>query len=180
CADKWELPSQRIFYFSNSLPNRVARKPVYQTNPQRFLSRDLLRQKEHLQSASFADQSRQALCAAPAGDQAQRGAAMSENGAGCCDSISAGKGQVHASSHAVATNGGDHRDRKAIEQVGEFLAKPCERKCLRTREPGNFVQISSSGKEPVITRNNQRTDCATFRFNSEPGNAGGQRGDYCK
>ena len=68
--------------------------------------RDFFGRYQHFEGTPFADQSRQALRASPASDQAQGRAAMSEDRMWRGDAISASQREIEPASHAVAGNGG--------------------------------------------------------------------------
>lgn len=62
--------------------------------------------EEHLQGAAFADEAGKPLGASPPGDEAERGAAVAEDGMRGRDAMATSKGEIEASAHAVAFNGG--------------------------------------------------------------------------
>ena len=87
-----------------------------------FARVQLLCRKEHLQSTSSADLSRQPLRASPSGDETERCAAMSEDGVGSGDAMSASHRQVESTSHAVAVNSCDGGGGEAGQGIHELLS----------------------------------------------------------
>ncbi len=108
----------------------------------------------------FANQSRQTLRAAPSGHHAQSCAAMAKDSIRCGNAIVARQRQVHASAHAVAANGGNHRNGKPVNGQHERL--PCMRKLqgLRPGEPQNFVEVGAGRKEFFIAGDDERFELA--------------------
>jgi len=84
---------------------------------ERIFRVDLFRRTEHLQRAPFADEPREALRSAPAGDQSERRTTMSEDGVGRGNPDIASQRQVQPAAHAVAGNGSDGQGGEVVDQV---------------------------------------------------------------
>src|SRR5580700_6725473 len=135
--------------------HRIVGDGVHQADPEGLPSVYLLRRQEHLQCAAFTDQARQTLRAAPSGDQAQGGAAVPKESMRTGDAALAGQREVKPSSHAVTVYRRNGRSWKACHRSHQSLTQVREAKCLGSSERGDFVEISSSGKEMCVARNDQ-------------------------
>ena len=77
---------------------------------QRFVGGDRPYQWQKFPVARLrADQSRQSLRPAPAGDEPERRPAMRERRIGGCDASAAGQRQIKSTTHAITAHRSDHR-----------------------------------------------------------------------
>ena len=111
--------------------------------------------EEHLQRAGLADEPRQSLRAAPSGDEAKGGPAVSEDGVRPGDAALAGEGEVEASTHAVAVYGGDCRGGEVGDGLHQALPHLREAVGLGAVELGDLVQVGARGEEVGIASNDQ-------------------------
>ena len=144
--------------------NWILRDGIHQPDPQRLIRSDHFRQQKHLHGPRFADQSRQALCSAPAGHHSQACAAVPKDGVWRGHAIVARQRQVHGSAHAVAANGRDYWHGKLVDRQHERLATTGKLKGFWPAELGNLVQIGPGGKELAIAGDDEGFDLAAFRL----------------
>ena len=87
---------------------------VGEPDPQRLVGPDLAAGDAQLLGAARADQPGEALCAAPAGDDAEQDLRLAEHGPLAGDAVVAGERQLAAAAERVPGHGGDHhaRDRR--------------------------------------------------------------------
>jgi hypothetical protein len=127
---------------------------------------DLLGGNEHFESPGAADEAGEALGSAPSGDEAEGGAAVSEDGVRVGDAEVAGEGEVESAAHAVTVNGGANRGGEVVDKLHEALAHPRELEAVG-RESGDFVEVGSGGEEPVVAGDDERARIAgkvLYRF----------------
>ena len=134
---------------------------------------NFFRGEEHLQRASFADEARQALRAAPSGDEAEGGAAMSEERVRAGDAAIAGEREIESASHAIAVDGGDGRSGKVGDGAHQALAHVGEAKSFGAGERGDLVEIGSGGEEVRVAGEDE----ARGRMRGEIFDGDGQRLD---
>lgn len=116
----------------------------------KFFSRE-----KHLQSAGPADKTRQTLGASPSGDEAEGGAAMSEDGMWTGDAVPASEGEIEASTHAIAVDGGKGWGREAGEDIHQTLAHMGEAEGFGAAELGDFVEVGPGGEEMDVAGENE-------------------------
>src|SRR5581483_2816926 len=100
---------------SQRCANRILLDFGDKANAQRLSSIYFFGGEKHLQGASFADEAREALGSAPAGDQSQGRTAMSENRLGRGNAGMARERKIEPASHAITTNRGEHRRREIFD-----------------------------------------------------------------
>ena len=121
----WEsgLAPLRISHGRFSVAARVSVRSIAHTTERSFSGSSATASTRPQRSASWAcnfsaarnicrararaDESRQALGAAPSGDESECGAAMSEDGMRTGNAVTAGQSEIESSAHAVAVNGCD-------------------------------------------------------------------------
>jgi hypothetical protein len=86
---------------------RVVGNGIYEAVAESLVGMEFFGSEKHLQGAGLADDSRKSLRAAPARNETQGRAAVSEDGLRACDAMAAGEGEVETSAHTVAMNGGN-------------------------------------------------------------------------
>lgn len=111
---------------------------------------DLLRREEELERTSFSNEHWKPLCASPSRDQAQSRSAMSEHGVRGGDAPMTRKGQVQASTHAVALDSGVDGTRKFGNRFHQSLPHPGKLKRGYSVQCLNFREVRSRRKEPCI------------------------------
>ena len=128
---------------------------VRQADLQGLPGMQLLGCEEHLQRAGFADETRQALCSSPAGDQSERCSSMSEDGMRPRDAAMTGQCQVKSSAHAVAMHSSDRRAWKVRNRVHQALTHLGKAKGLWSSERNDLAEVCAGRKEMWIAGNDQ-------------------------
>jgi len=111
---------------------------------------DLLSGNKKFQRASLTDQSRKPLGAAPSGDQAKRGASMSEHGMWRRNSPMACEREIKSSAHTMTFDGGCDKGGILRDRIHQCLPHLRKTRGLRSTECGDFVQVSTHRKEFVV------------------------------
>src|SRR5262249_54004410 len=95
---------RRICHILHGSAQRSFGNFINHTGGESLASVEFFSGKKHLQRPRLADQSRQALRATPASDQAESSTALSDKRIGSGDTRAASERQIQPSAHAVARN----------------------------------------------------------------------------
>lgn len=143
---------------------RILGKGVYQAVVQCVAGVDFFGGEKHLEGACFADEARQALCATPASDESEGGAAVSEEGVWSSDASLTCQRQVKPASHAITVDRGDSWSWEVRDNAHQPLSHLCETKCFRAVQLGNFVEVGADGEKVRIAGDHQSRQRSLRKF----------------
>lgn len=110
---------------------------------------------EHFEGAGFADQARKALGAAPSGDEAESGTAMSEDGVRVGDAVTAGQCEIESAAHAVAPDGGAGWGGEVRDGIHKPLAHGGKVVGFGAGEGCDLVEVGTGREKVLVARNDK-------------------------
>ncbi len=141
---------------------------MYQAAFERLLRVELAPGHEHFQCAASANEPRQPLRPAPARENSERAAWMSEHGIRRRYSFMTGQGQVESSAHAIPSNRRNDRLPRLLDSAKHILPIPREFVRFGRRQSRELRNFRSSSKGALAAGDyaafQRRLACEAFNF----------------
>jgi hypothetical protein len=168
-GDRTNLPTESLPWWVLGKPgepprrfgHRIVGNSIDQSDLERPSSGNFFGGDEEFQRWSLPNQAGQTLRSSPARDEAEGGAAMSENRVRCGNPMMTSEREIESPAHTMAFYGRNHWPRVSGDRVHEGLSHSREVAGFLAVEGSNLIEVGSYGEKVGIAGDNERRRGAT-------------------